>query len=141
MPADYWSATDANPHSLFYEFWIDFAGNISASDIESATISVPNSPNVWDITSSKDLYFDKGYLYCRATYGDGPCRELPIGKMTATITLTNKEAATKDFTMGIPGSTSPDPYYYVYCKEDKPTPEFPAASMPALMRPACDRLH
>jgi len=136
VSSDWWSATATTKPSLVYHFWIYYSGDISAADISSARVYLPGSTSsYWTIDPS--LYFDatnhlvggNGSYWLTANP-----KELPIGSLTAKVTLTNGNTASFPFTMGSPGSTLTNNYTYVFSAQDETAASYPLVSTQALER-------
>jgi hypothetical protein len=144
-PTDWYSASATNKPNLVYNFTLVLEGNMTAADIASAKVFLPNSDtSSWSFTPAEDFdpakksiyggFFDDG-----RTVGGVPNAgsgvELPIGTMKAVVKLTNGVSSSYDFTMGVPGSTSTGGMSYVYSPDDEAGAVEPSISAPALQRP------
>jgi hypothetical protein len=138
---DRWSDSVVDKPSLSYSFEVYFQEELDASDIKTARIYLPNSSSYWTLDPETTLDTERKSIGYGVRYWLGSNNdELPIGTLTAEIVLTNDRSSRYTFTMGRPGSTSPDNYNYVYSSQEEATPTNPATSTPALMRPVVTKL-
>jgi hypothetical protein len=108
-PADWWSAASTVKPELTYYFAIKFDGSISLADVASANIYLPNSNTLcWTLrTNTSGGFFEASSQILSGSgflFQDEPC-ELPVGTMTAVVTLTNGTILKKTLTSGVPGNT------------------------------------
>jgi hypothetical protein len=132
---DYWSSGASIKPYLAYYFKLYFSGDIAASDVEYARVYLPNgSTHYWTFDLANGFDAANKYIYGNGFCGSGNTMELPIGTMRAEIKLADGKSSTYDFTMGIPGNTSPGSYSYVYSADDETNGS--SSYAPALRRPS-----
>lgn len=132
---DYWTTPPSDGSTAFYSFYINYEGNIGASDVSSATVAFPGTDFSWIIASSSDTrrinaaseYIGGGYFYD----SDTP-HVLPIGQAKATIRLANGTSSSLERTIAAPGSSSVGTYTTTHDEDYVGTP--PATSAPLLLR-------
>jgi hypothetical protein len=144
-PLDWYPASATAKPNLVYDFTLALEGNMSAADISSARVYLPNdSGYYWYFNPADDFDAATKRIYGSFRYGGrtvgglleaGSGVELPIGMMKAEVKLTNGVASTYSFLMGVPGSTTTNGKSFVYAPDGAYSAAEPSVSASAMGRP------
>ncbi len=142
IAADRLSPSMVNKPTLSYSFEVYFKEDLEADDIASARVYLPGSASSYWTLDPGECFDGEAHSigYGVRYWFSQNINELPIGTLTAEITLKNGKSDTYSFTMGRPGSLLTDGCRYVYSAQDEATPTSPAYSTPAIMRPEVNSL-
>lgn len=133
-PSDWWNPSSTIKPALTYDFTLVFEGNLSASDIVSARVYLPNLTSYWTLDPS-NFNGSTNRLRQSGFYWGNHIHELPIGNLRAEVELSNGTELEYVFTMGIPGHKTNNGMSYVYSADDGILPTYPGVSVAALRRP------
>ncbi len=122
IDSTFWTGTPLSAH-CFYDFFIQYDGNISLGDIEYARVYVVSDNYYWTIPltpeyfNSQDKVIGGWYRFYDGTNGN----ILPIGDLRAVVKI--KKGKTSSFvkTIPAPGSSTTNGKQYVYTPEDYST--------------------
>lgn len=90
----FWSNPTASTTHLYYSFWIDFSGSLSARDIASAKILLQDGSS-WTLDPSSE--FDSEYNSLDALYYPDKNDVLPLCPMKAVVVLSDGTSLSKSF--------------------------------------------
>lgn len=118
VPADWWVSSSSQTPSLVYKFTLQFSGELSSGDINSARIYIGDTSRYWSFYSS-DFDASLNRLSANNFWWTANDNELPIGQFTARVELVNGKVLEKTFLVGIPGHIEPSSYSYVYNSDEE----------------------
>jgi hypothetical protein len=121
IDSSFWTGT-MPPSHCFYNFWINYEGNISLKDIKYAKVTVVNSGLYWSIPLTENL-FNSGNKVIGGWYrfyGDVN-NVLPIGDLRAEVKLKNGKKSSFVKAIPAPGSLTTNSCDFVYTPEDYST--------------------
>jgi len=100
---NFWSSPQSG--HLFYDFWLNYSGSFSASDVKTARVYLPDGTH-WTIDPTQYLNGTKKYLGGFGRWNNGPddANALPLGTMKAVIEFNNGTATSREFTPHQPGT-------------------------------------
>jgi hypothetical protein len=102
----YWSSAPSNNQHLFYRFWIEFSGTLTASDISSAGIYPANKGYHWSFTPSSDFDSASNSLISGYYYDGDNSDALPLGTMEMRVVLADGKTLTQTIVTTPPGTST-----------------------------------
>ena len=128
----FWQTAPPNNQTAFYDFWIDYAGDITFGDIQYARVYLPGG-TYW--TVSRDSTFFSATSKQIGGYGrwyaTAQPNLLPIGSLQVEVKLNDGVDATYTATIPAPASLTAGTYTTMHT-EDAVSP--PATSAPMVQR-------
>jgi hypothetical protein len=130
IATDYWSTPLDTDACAFYLFYIGYDGNIAATDIESASISVGGTTwTLADSTHRSSIHAEAKNIGGGYYYIDETPNSLPVGTATATIRLTDGHSDTYSRVLPAPGSIDVGSYTDMHTEDYVGMPPATSASM------------